>query len=89
MRIKENIKIREEDGFFLLINLNETSILQGFPSFFKINGTTKEIVEFLRKDTSEESVLEYCISTLGMHSNQMEVVKGLITKMKELDLLYE
>lgn len=47
MLIQKELKIREENECYLLINLSSDSILKGYPSFFKINKTSKDIIEFL------------------------------------------
>lgn len=89
MKIKKNIRIREEDGFFLLINLDEKSILRGFPSFFKINKTARNIIDFMNKDVTEADVIRYGLSDLGMSIEQEETIYVLINTLKGMDLIDE
>lgn len=89
MKIKKNIKIREEDGFYLLINLDDKSILRGYPSFFKINETAKNIIEYMRKDVLTEDIINYCFANLGMNSGQKDDILNLIEILKRMDLTDE
>ena len=56
--INKELKIREENDFYLLINLNTEDVLNGYPSYFKINETGKLIIEALLENLSYDSVLE-------------------------------
>lgn len=56
--LKENIKIREEDGFYLVVNLTTEDMLKGYPSFFKVNNVGAEILRILRKPLTEKEIIE-------------------------------
>lgn len=51
MRFNSKIKIREEDGFYLLINLDSNSIMKGKPSFFKINEEAKIMLDIIKNNS--------------------------------------
>lgn len=58
MKIRNDIKIREEDGFYLLINLDSESIIKGYPSFFKINDISRQLIEELKEYLIDEKEIE-------------------------------
>lgn len=89
MKIKNNVKIREEDGFYLLINLNEESILKGYPSFFKINKIGKEIIDFMSKDVTTEEIMEYCISKSSSYRKEAASIMSFIDFLRKADLTCE
>lgn len=56
--LKENIKIREEDGFFLMVNLTTEDMLNGYPSFFRVNSSGVKMLQNLRAPISLDSLAE-------------------------------
>lgn len=63
MKLKESIKLRKEDEFYLLINLDSESILKGYPSFFKINNIGEKIVKLIEKTNySKEEIVRYILN---------------------------
>ena len=89
MKIKDSIRIREEDGFFLLINLNEESILKGYPSFFKINRIGKEIIDFMREDVTIDEIMEYCISKSPSYKKEETSIMSFVDFLRKADLTCE
>ncbi len=49
--ISDNIRIRKENGFYLITNVNPDSIIKGYPSFFKMNEGAKEAICVIQKNT--------------------------------------
>ena len=89
MKLKENIKIREEDGFFLLINLNEESILKGYPSFFRINTMAKEIIDYMRSDVTIEDILLLCCNKSSFYCDKRDEIIASINYLRRADLTCE
>lgn len=89
MKIKDNIKIRAEDGFYLLINLDEKSILNGYPSFFKINKMAKEIIDYMRAEVAIEDILDFCLQKSVFYENQKEKIVRFINFLRKADLICE
>ena len=86
MKIKNDVKVRKEDGFYLIINLSTESVIKGLPSFFKINEVGNIIIEMLKERSyNEREVLERFVDT---SISQASIVKFL-DFLKEYDLCYE
>ena len=78
MKIKEQIKLRDEEDFYLLINLDSASILKGYPSFFKINDVAKEIVTLIQnEDLTREQILQFVSEKYETDSSQTEILTFL------------
>lgn len=86
MKLREHLKLREEDGFFLLINLNDESIIKGYPSFFKINSSGKAIIEYLQKGEYKEEDVKKTFINNGVSENG---IAKFLSFLKEFDLCYE
>jgi len=57
-RIKDEVKIREEDGFFLVVNLTTEDMLNGYPAFFKVNALGETTLRILKSYHSIEEIVD-------------------------------
>ena len=91
IQLKTNIKTREEDGFYLIVNLTTEDMLNGYPAFFKTNAIGKYILELLHEPTSIENITKQLKSnytsidqrTLDVHAS------SFIEKLKQYSLISE
>jgi len=87
MRLNPKVKIREENGFYLLINLDEESIIKGNPSFYKINDFAKEIIDELEDYGGFDEISEVTFYLSGKLKISLSTVEDFIEKLIEGDIL--
>lgn len=56
-KIKEQVRIREEDGFYLVVNLTTEDMLSGYPAFFKANIVGKRIIDIIHVYSSVDEIV--------------------------------
>ena len=68
-KIKDQVRIREEDGFYLIVNLTTEDMISGYPAFFKANIVGKRIVDIIHVYSSIDEIVaklsEYFPSVLN------------------------
>ena len=89
MRIKDSIKIREEDCFFLLVNLDSSSILKGYPSFFKINKMGNEIILLLKESNlTKKDIIDQIMNNKSYKCSESSIT-DFLSFLERYDLCYE
>lgn len=87
LKFNEMIKIREEEDFFLLINLDTNSIIKGKPSFYKINIESKILIDLLKKRKSFDNK-EDMVNYLYLKSPfEYSILNIFIDDLLEMDVL--
>lgn len=82
MLINRLIRIREEENFHLLTNLDPESIIKGKPSFFQLNDDGKAAIELLQAqdDSTEEELISTLITELNASESYSREFIGFLTK---------
>lgn len=57
-KIKDQVRIREEEGFFLIVNLTTEDMLSGYPAFFKANSLGKKTIDIMNSYLSIEEIVD-------------------------------
>jgi len=70
LKIDKYIKIRDEGEFYLLVNLDDRSIIDGYASFMKINSTGKWIIDNLLNGIDYKKLV-------GLYSDRYKISEDL------------
>lgn len=57
-KVKDQVRIREEDGFFLVVNLTTEDMLSGYPAFFKVNHVGKKTIDIICSFLTLENIVD-------------------------------
>jgi hypothetical protein len=63
IQLKKNIKIRNEEGFFLVVNLTTEDMLNGYPAFFQTNRLGKIILDLLAEPTTIDNITKQIVES--------------------------
>lgn len=61
-KIKQQVRIREEENFYLIVNLTTEDMLSGYPAFFKTNTLGKSIIESISDYSPIDRIVECLIA---------------------------
>lgn len=90
-KVKDQVRIREEEGFFLIVNLTTEDMLSGYPAFFKVNNLGKKTIDILNSYLSIEEVVDCLLEHFP--SIQRERLKAdtdyFISQLKRYSLIEE